>query len=397
LAETKQALEENQAPVCIYAVDCPSGVDCDSGEMDENSLTATVTVCMEAVKVGLLKMPAFSKVGRLEVVSLELSPDLPSLVRVKNRVTSPAGVMETIPQRRLDAHKGTFGTAVIAAGSDRYPGAAMLAGKAAYRVGVGLVSMAVPDVLHGALAGNFLEATWILLPSEMGGISANAAAILHESMDRATALLVGPGWGTQDTTVRFLQRFLSQSSPTTPQKWELLPRERVAPASAPVPIPPLVIDADGLRALAKIENWVDLLPKETILTPHPGEMAGLTGLSTSEIQADRLGIARRYAQEWNCIVVLKGAFTVVAAPDGTTITNPVATPALARAGSGDVLAGMITGFLAQGMLPLNAAVAGVWLHGQCGLAAEQSLGGSASVLAGDLVDQIAWVLSRLSS
>ena len=160
-------------------------------------------------------------------------------------------------------------------------------------------------------------------------------------------------------------------------------------------LPALVIDADGLKLLSKLKDWSKLLPHETILTPHPGEMAALTGASVAEIQADRPGTAEKYAGEWGHVVVLKGAFTVVASPDGRITTIPVASAALSRAGTGDVLAGLIVGLRAQGLEAYEAALAGAWIHGQAGLLAAEDLGSTASVLAGDVLDAVAEVLSGL--
>jgi NAD(P)H-hydrate epimerase len=157
----------------------------------------------------------------------------------------------------------------------------------------------------------------------------------------------------------------------------------------------MVVDADGLKLLAKIKDWHTSLPANTVLTPHPGEMAIMTGLSTEEIQADRIGIAKQYAKSWGHVVVLKGAFTVIAAPDERSTVIPVASPALARAGTGDVLAGLIVGLLAQGLDAYDAAVAGAWIHAQAGLIAADDLGSSASVLAGEVLEAIPDVMCDL--
>jgi hydroxyethylthiazole kinase-like uncharacterized protein yjeF len=157
-------------------------------------------------------------------------------------------------------------------------------------------------------------------------------------------------------------------------------------AQAPSAMPPVVVDADALKLLAEIEGWAARLRRPAVLTPHPGEMAALTGLEKDAIQADRVGTAQRYAAEWGHVVVLKGAYTVVAAPDGRATVQPFATAALARAGTGDVLAGAIVGLLAQGLAPFEAAVAGAYLHGLAGVLAAQALGSTASVLAGDVLE-----------
>jgi NAD(P)H-hydrate epimerase len=160
-------------------------------------------------------------------------------------------------------------------------------------------------------------------------------------------------------------------------------------------LPALVVDADGLKLLIRLPDWPARLPPLTVLTPHPGEMSVLTGLTKDEIQADRLEVAQRFSKEWGHIVILKGAFSVVAAPDGRLAVIPVATPALARAGSGDVLAGLIVGLRAQGVEAFQAAVAGAWIHAYAGLQAAQTLGNTASVLAGDVLQAVIEVISEL--
>ena len=158
---------------------------------------------------------------------------------------------------------------------------------------------------------------------------------------------------------------------------------------------PTLIDADGLKLLSKIHRWWEKLPENTILTPHPGEMSILTGLSSTEIQSNRIEIAEKYASKWGHVVVLKGAFTVVAAPDGRTAIIPVATPALARAGTGDVLAGLIVGLRAQGISAFDAAVSGAWIHAQAGLSAADLMGSTAVVLAGDILASIVDVMADI--
>jgi NAD(P)H-hydrate epimerase len=169
-----------------------------------------------------------------------------------------------------------------------------------------------------------------------------------------------------------------------------------AQAEPDAAMPPLVVDADGLKLLAQVEGWAGRLPRETVLTPHPGEMAVLTGLDKNAVQADRTGVAQRYAAQWGHVVVLKGAFTVVAAPDGRTTLQPFASAALARAGTGDVLAGAIAGLLAQGLSPYDAAVAGAYLHGLAGMRAAEALGSTASVIASDVLDGLIEAMAAVS-
>lgn len=383
----------------VVAVDCPSGVDCDTGQAAEATLAAEVTICMEAVKTGLLTFPAFEKVGRLEVVDLGLPVDLKSAQKVKRSAADQKWVRRFLPERPMHAHKGTFGTAMIAAGSINYTGAAYLAGKAAYLVGTGLVRLAVPGPLHAALAGQLPEAIWLILPHEMGVIEASAAGVLCRNLDKVNALLIGPGLGQEDTTAEFLQQLLRERPAHIPRGGIgfVVAKKEEEKAVENAKLPPVVIDADGLNLLAKFPGWHRLLPPETILTPHPGEMSRLTGLSTAEIQARRLETAEQYAREWGLVVVLKGALTVIAGPEGETCVIPVATAALARAGTGDVLAGIIVGLRAQGVAAFQAAAAGAWIHAQAGLKAAEWSGATDSVLAGDVLNSIPEVLQELRS
>ena len=395
LAAVQGIVAEMEWPPYIIAVDCPSGVDCDSGQAAPQTIPADATVTMAAVKQGLLKLPAFDLIGELRVVEIGHLDKLKAWQAIKNEVADESLALSILPLRPTDAHKGTFGTALIAAGSVNYTGAALLAGKAAYRIGAGLVSLAIPASLHGTLAGHFPEATWVLLPHEMGSIASGAADVLMKNLERATALLVGPGLGLEDTTREFIANLLNGSMEKPAHgRMGFVQGTGEKKDPKPVSLPALVIDADGLKLLAKLPDWPKLVPSPAILTPHPGEMAALTGLSVEEIQKDRLNIARKFSQEWGHVVVLKGAFTIIAAPDGRTTTVPVASPALARAGTGDVLAGLITGLRSQGVEAYDAARAGAWIHAQAGLSAASFQGNTASVMAGDVLDAISDVMTN---
>jgi ADP-dependent NAD(P)H-hydrate dehydratase / NAD(P)H-hydrate epimerase len=397
LSEVNDILDGMDESPLVVAVDCPSGVDCDSGEVADETIAADLTVTMAAVKQGLLKLPAFEYTGDLEVVDIDLPEDLPSLQNSKTEVADPDSVAALLPERSLDAHKGTFGTALIAAGSVNYTGAALLAGEAAYRVGAGLVTMAIPASLHGTLAGRFPEATWVLLPHEMGVISSNGAEVLAKNFERASALLMGPGFGTENSTKEFIENVLEGKylSKKNAQRIGFLHQETEKNEVNNTKLPPMILDADGLKLLAQIKDWPKKIPAPAILTPHPGEMSVLTGLSKEEIQENRQEIAGKYAKEWGHVIILKGAFTVIASPDGRLTVIPVASPALARAGTGDVLAGLIVGLRAQGLEAFDAAVAGAWIHAQAGLYAADDLGTTASVLAGDVLDSVSDVISDL--
>lgn len=380
----------------VVAVDCPSGVDLESGEAADETIPASVTVCMAAVKTGLLCFPAYSLAGTIEVVDIGLPEGIKTWEAIRLQTVTDDMVSALLPVRKPDSHKGTFGTVGVVAGSISYTGAAYLCSEAAYRIGAGLVQIAAPAPLHAALAGQIPEATWVMLPHEAGFIAESAAEELAKHLERITVLVWGPGFGMQDTTSAFVRLLVEGKLDRGKSK-----SIGFAPSAAPGtsgrapgnPLPPMVIDADGLKLMARVDNWPKKLPGTAVLTPHPGEMAILTGLSVQEIQADRLGIALRYAREWGHVVVLKGAMTVIAEPGGEVRVIPIATSALAHGGTGDVLTGMIAGLRSQGLSPFAAAVAGAWIHAQSGLVAAEQVGHEASVLAGDLIEALPEVLA----
>jgi NAD(P)H-hydrate epimerase len=224
----------------------------------------------------------------------------------------------------------------------------------------------------------------------------DAARVLDTNLERITALLIGPGFGVEDTTKDFLAALVERESTSPGKKIGFVAYPSEGDQSTERVLPPVVIDADGLKLLKKIDNWYEKLPAPAILTPHPGEMSELTGLSTTEIQANRRSIAQKYSKKWGHVVVLKGAHTIIASPDSCNTIIPIATASLARAGTGDVLAGIIVGLLAQGVDPYDSAVAGCWIHARAGLHAESSIGNSASVIAGDVLNNIAIELSELA-
>jgi ADP-dependent NAD(P)H-hydrate dehydratase / NAD(P)H-hydrate epimerase len=385
---------KSDRPLHVVAVDCPSGVDCDTGEVAPETIPAEITITLAGMKLGLIKFPAASYTGNIRYGQIGSISDLKSFIENKKFILDNELIKSFLPERPLDSHKGTFGTAYIVAGSLNFTGAALLAGLAAYRIGVGLVTMAVPAPLHNALSGGFPESTWILLPHEQGVISMDAVNILLKTINRASALLVGPGFGMEDTTREFIKGVLT-SFREKRVDFGLIESEIKNIDNERSIKKPLVMDADGLKLLAKIDNWTDLLPPLTILTPHPGEMAILTGIPIDNIQEHRIEIAQEYSVKWGHIVVLKGAYTIIAGPDGRIGVVPVATPALAKAGTGDVLAGLIVGLLAQGTNAFQAACSGAWIHAYAGLLAAKRLGNNASVLASDVINAVPQVLSEL--
>ncbi len=382
----------------IVAVDCPSGVDCDTGETAGETLQADLTVCMAAIKKGLLKFPAFEYVGKIVVVGIGLPKNLPEFKNIHASVIDQDVVQKMLPARPLDAHKGTFGVCMIIGGSTNYCGAVLLSAVSAYRIGAGLVRAAIPGAIYDAIAGQLPECTWIVLPHSTGAISGSASVVIQENLDRVTALLIGPGLGREKDTLEFMKNLLQfEETPIKKTAIGFLGQLKKTENKESLNQPTLVFDADALRLLSNIDDWHQMLKNRAVLTPHPGEMAALTGLTIDEVQNDREGIAKDFAAKWGHVVVLKGAVTIIASPDGETAFIPIATPALASAGTGDVLSGMITGLIGQGMVAFDAAVAGAWLHARAGVAAATKQGQTISITASDVISEISFVLKETTS
>lgn len=396
LGRVSAVLASRPSSALVVAVDCPSGLDCDTGQVDEHMLAADMTITLAAVKRGLLRFPAAEYTGDIEVGDIGLKEHKIGLEQADLDLATAQMVEASMPDRPRDSHKGTFGRALIVGGSINLPGAAALAGRGAYRIGTGLVTLAVPSVIHGALVGAIPEATWILLPHEMGQVNKDAVEVLLGELREKDVLLLGPGLGRDDPPGEFLRGLLVLESTGPKGHLGFLPKEGDEKNDLPM-LEPFVVDADALTLLSEIEGWADRIPRESILTPHPGEMSRLTGEGTDQVQSDRVGVARKWAAKWGHIVVLKGAFTVVASPSGEATIIPYATSALATAGTGDVLAGAIVGLRAQGVRPYQAAVAGAYLHGLAGEIAASYLGSEASVVAGDVADSIGDAIAEVAS
>ncbi len=372
----------------IAAVDVPSGLNCDSGEIDPAALPADLTVTFAAPKMGQFRFPGAGAIGELVVADIGIAPALAQDLPVD--VATAQMVAGMLPARPRDAHKGTFGKAMIVAGSVNYTGAAYLAGAAATRVGAGLVTMGVPQILHPILAAKLVEATWLLLPHSTGVLNADAVEVLADALPGYHVLLIGPGLGQDKETLAFVHRLLGIRQTV---KGRIGFGRDAGTAPPPVTLPPLVVDADGLNALARVERWWTYLPAGGVLTPHPGEMARLC--QTETISGERIAIAAEKSAEWNQVVVLKGAHTVIAAPDGRIVVQPFANAGLARAGTGDVLAGCIAGLMAQGLAAFEAAVCGAYLHGLAGETTAQKLG-TAGMVAGDLLAELPHAISQVA-
>ncbi|MBZ0306561.1 MAG: bifunctional ADP-dependent NAD(P)H-hydrate dehydratase/NAD(P)H-hydrate epimerase, partial [Anaerolineae bacterium] len=295
----------------VIAVDCPSGLDCDTGETDPLTLKADITITFAAAKPGQLTFPGADFVGTLYIADIGLPEKLDEFNTVQLELSDLKTVVDILPPRTANSHKGTFGKTFIVAGSLNYVGAAYLEGSAAYRVGAGLVTLAVPQAVMGAVASRLPEATWVLLPSNMGLVNEAAAKIVREEIGGYKALLVGPGLGHEEDTQEFMAELFSPKEKAKKHRIGLLQLDTEAVAETEAnSLPPMVIDADGLNILAQIDSWWELLPQNTIITPHPLEFARLAKIEEKDtVQANRVMLAQQKAAEWKTIVVLKGAFT----------------------------------------------------------------------------------------
>ena len=356
----------------IIALDLPSGLDADTGAVDPVCLYADYTITLGFPKPGLFNSPGKERVGKLTVVDIGIPSYLTE--RVNSELLTSDWARSVLPRRPLEANKGSFGKVLVVAGSINYIGAAYLACSGAIRVGAGLVTLATPISLQPILASKLTEVTYLPLPeSHPGIVSPEAARLIHQQLNEYDVLLLGCGLGQSQSAIRFIGAMLLRGRVT---------------------LPPLVLDADALNTLAKIPDWWQQLASDAILTPHPGEMARLAGVSVDAVQQDRQGMAKKVALDWQKTIVLKGAYTVIATWDGQSRISPIANPGLASAGTGDVLSGAIAGLLAQGLSLFNAAALGVYLHGEAGEMVKAKLG-DAGMIATDLLPALPQVIKQL--
>ncbi|MCK5577416.1 MAG: NAD(P)H-hydrate dehydratase [Dehalococcoidales bacterium] len=363
---------EKRPKLRVISLDLPSGLDADSGACDPACLFTDYTITLGFPKPGLYNSPGAGRAGSITTVDIGIPAHLAQTA--KTELLTEDWARKALPSRPIDANKGSFGRVLVVAGSTNYIGAAYLACSGAMRVGAGLVTLATAKSLQPILASKLTEATYLPLPeSGPGVLSDEAASLIISEMKNYQSLLLGCGLGLSQPAMNLVNSILFQS--------------REAPPSP-------VIDADAVNILAKTPEWWHTLTTDAILTPHPGEMSRLTGIPVPEIQADRIGTAKRTATEWQKTVILKGAYTVIAAPEGRCRINPIANPGLASAGTGDVLAGVVAGLVAQGLSLFDAASLGVWLHAQAGEAVKAEMG-DAGMVAGDLLPALPRVIKGL--
>ncbi|NLC51244.1 MAG: NAD(P)H-hydrate dehydratase, partial [Firmicutes bacterium] len=365
--------EINQAQAPVFAVDIPSGVDANSGAVHGVSIKAQRTVTFALPKRGLYLFPGAACVGELKIVDIGIPRQLTADSSITENLITAQMVRDNLPARPLNSHKGSFGRALIIAGSPGMSGAAALAARAALQGGAGLVYAATAASLRPVLEAKLVEAIALGLPETEGGglISSRAVPQILDFLQNCSALAVGPGLPPGKETLALLQ--------------ELLP-------SCPVPV---VVDAGALAALAAQTLLLRQACFTPVVTPHPGEMAALCQSTSKAVQQNRIALAAEKAEEWKAVVVLKGAYTVIALPTGEIYINPIATPALATAGTGDLLTGLIAAQLSQGLEPSLAAICSTYIHGLAGLLAAEK--GERGITAAQIADYIPRAFSKVES
>jgi len=362
----------NATDVPVLAVDIASGLSADTGRPLGTAVRATVTATFGHPKVGQLFHPGIAHTGTLEVVDIGLPPEGVESLGATTHLLEPRTMGALLPRRARHAHKGTFGHVLVVAGSRGKTGAALLATEGASRAGAGLVTLACAALLQPTLEGQVREAMTAALPDGRDGTASLGDGIaLMRLLEARDAVVCGPGLGVNPDT-----RTLVATIVRTARM-------------------PIVLDADALNAVAGTGVLRERIGS-TVVTPHPGEMGRLLEITTAEVQADRLRVARQLAVRDQIVVVLKGARTVVVAPDGHGAIVPTGNPGMASGGTGDVLAGVIGGLLAQGLSPFDAACLGAFAHGLAGdrVALRQ---GEIGLLARDLVDEMPGTLATLQA
>ncbi|MBE7415532.1 MAG: NAD(P)H-hydrate dehydratase [Deltaproteobacteria bacterium] len=346
------------------AVDVPSGIDATTGNVLGSAVRADITATMAMPKLGLLLYPGRTYAGRVEVIDIGVPHELLEDGGIRWNVLTGADIRKTLRPRRPESHKSTHGHLLVLAGSPGMTGAAYMAAVSAMRAGAGLATVGVPERLNDIIEAKTTEVMSLGLPETregtLGGVSFEA---IKKLLPGKTAVVVGPGMRSSDEARRLIEMLLHEV--------------RV----------PVVIDADGLNSFGPGIAAVKREGLDIVLTPHPGEMARLLGRSAAEVQSDRIGAAEELTRLTGATVVLKGAGTLIAVPSGEIFINPTGNPGLATAGTGDVLAGMLGGLLAQGYSPVQAACTASYIHGLAGDEVKRAQG-ELGMMAMDLVPEI---------
>lgn len=341
----------NDLDIPVVSIDVPSGLNSDTGQAEGACIVAQRTVTMGLPKRGLVLGHGELFAGDILVAEIGFPDDLLHSPDIKEQVLELEDAVRALPVRPVDGHKGSFGGLLVLAGSKAYSGAAFLTVSAGLRSGCGMVYAALPENVMERMANRLIEAIKVSLPGGGGDeyLSHETWSDLEPWLEKADAIALGPGIGTEEETARLVDEIVCVDLP-------------------------MVIDADALNCLEEKALYLTERKAPTVLTPHPGEMGRILGMSAQEVQADRIEAATRLAREGEVVVLLKGWRTIVASPEGQVYVNPTGNSGMAKGGTGDVLTGLIGGFLAQGCSALDAACAGAFLHGLSGDLAREELG-----------------------
>lgn len=358
----------NNSESMVVAVDIPSGLPGDTGDPEGGAVKADITATMGLVKIGTLLPAAFKYVGKQFVASV----DYPRVMKEDHeaiwRLLEDTYVRDLLPSRDVAAHKGEFGRLLVVGGSTAMTGAPMLAAKSGLRSGAGLVYLAVPEGLSEIFSTNLIEGLNISLPDKDGKLVEGSLIKLKEQTEGKDAIAIGPGVGRHKATSELVRNYLTQLSI------------------------PAVVDADAILAYRDHQGDLESL-SEVVLTPHPGELGQLIGLTPAEVDKNRFDIVPELARKFGITLVLKGVPTVISSPSGRTSVASCPNSGLAKGGSGDILTGLIGGFMAQGLKPYEAAQLGTWLHCRVGEEGTKEYG-SDYLQPGDLIDFISPVLKE---
>lgn len=359
----------NQLASFVLAVDIPSGIDGENGNIMGDAVIADYTMTMAYPKPGLVIYPGRNHCGEVEIVDLGVPVQFALKQCPQHFVLDIEEASSLLPQRPVNSHKGTFGKVGVIGGSSGMAGAPSFTGIAALKIGAGLVRVAVPENIQATVAGYSPELITVGLKGMENLLKVDNLNRIEDLMEQSTVMAVGPGLGISDSTTKIVSKILQEYQG------------------------PVILDADGINSLGDV-GLLSQRRGPIILTPHPGEFARLVNKSIEEIQCRRIDFSREFAVQNKVCLVLKGAASVIALPDGNVYINPTGNEGMATAGSGDVLTGMITGLLAMGMDVEEAVVLGPYLHGIAGdLAAEEI--STYSMTAGDIISYISGAVKYL--
>ncbi len=353
----------NLYDIPLVAIDCPSGINVDTGQYEGSVTNADFTYTLALPKIGLYYSPGREKAGIVEVVPIGVPDDVIDSFNFAENLITPEMVAERLPARKPDGHKGDFGKLFVLAGSTGLTGAATLSATAAARAGTGLVTVGCPKSLNPILEVKLTEAMTFPLPDvgQKGCLALRGLGEIRKWLDKTDAAVIGPGLGSHRDTVMLMHRLLEKLDK------------------------PAILDADGLNAFAKNREPLKSAHPELVLTPHPGEFRRLIDADIPEALPQLYDLVRKYSREYNAVIIFKGSPTVIVEPGGQLYLNPTGNNGMATGGTGDVLSGIVGSFLAQGLSPVDSAVCAVYLHGLSGDLAAAELG-YRSLIAGDLID-----------